>query len=69
MPTHGPVADAAETREVLRARAHASRSFDDPAHTYKDHQSPTPDQAPLAPFGDGDRFAHRALSERRGLVL
>lgn len=35
MPTfHDPVADAAEAREVLRALAHASRSFDDPAHTY-----------------------------------
>lgn len=36
MPTfHDPVADAAEARQGLRALAHASRSFDDPAHTYE----------------------------------
>lgn len=35
MPTfHDPLADAAEAREALRALAHASRSFEDPADTY-----------------------------------
>lgn len=151
MPTfHDPVTDAAEAREVLRALAHASRTFDDPAHTYTvmgellgglrslvqvleqvatahtwdesrahtdsgDHwagaeeafaaanslrraaslvhraelavdqasqhsgriawapaaerRSTSPERTPRALFGNGDRFAHRALSERRGLSL
>lgn len=35
MPTfHDPIADSAEAREVLRALAHASRSFANPADTY-----------------------------------
>ncbi|MGO1183969.1 MAG: hypothetical protein ACTMHS_13070 [Micrococcaceae bacterium] len=36
MPTfHDPLADADETSEALRALAHATRSFDDPAQTYR----------------------------------
>lgn len=36
MPTfHDPIADADEASEALRALAHATRSFDDPAHTYR----------------------------------
>ena len=35
MPTfHDPLADAAEASEAMRGLAHASRVFDDPAHTY-----------------------------------
>src|SRR5690606_3631856 len=35
MPTfHDPEADASEARQALRALAHATRSFEDPAHTY-----------------------------------
>ena len=151
MPTfHDPVADASEAREALRALAHATRSFEDPADTYtvtgellgglrslaqvleqvaaahtgdgfkaytdsgddragvreavaaadslrqaasmvrlaelavdraSQHSSrvvwalvadrPTPpgDRALLAPLGDGDPFAQRAQSTRRGLAL
>ena len=36
MPTfHDPVADGDEARESLRALAHATRAFDDPAQTYE----------------------------------
>lgn len=36
MPTfHDPLADADEASEALRALAHATRSFDDPAQTYR----------------------------------
>lgn len=37
MPTfHDPVADGDEAREALRGLVHATRVFDDPAHTYDD---------------------------------
>ncbi|WP_026851743.1 hypothetical protein [Glaciibacter superstes] len=51
---------------VDQASQHSGRVAWAPA---AERRGTSPERTPRALLGDGDRFAHRALSERRGLSL